>query len=420
MLLRACSVPETDARGRQVDTLQNQAIVGNRIYSNHFGRLCTESVQYVFSNGVTLASPDEKARLGPGFDHALEEIAMSAVVCGCSWGYWNADHLEIIKAAGDANNGFVALVDERTSSPRVGVQFWQIDAGRPLYVRLFEADGVTLYATDKDNKLTVIEEKRPYVQTVLRDGGGETVLGGTNYPFLPVVPMWANSRKISELTPAIKSKIDAYDTIFSDFCDNLEQANDVYWVLNNFGGSKSEIVEMISNIQSLKMISNFSDGTGTSSVEPHTFEVPYAARQTALELLEKALVKDFMGVDGTSITGGSLTNVAIKAAMTDMDMKANALEWQGFVFVQQICRLAGFETEQITFKRRSMNNDSETIADIQAMRSDIDAETALRLNPYIEDEAIEPILRNLEAERVSGLQSVESLEREINGAGDAA
>lgn len=51
------------------------------------------------------------------------------------------------------------------------VQFWQIADEKPLAVRLFEEDGVTMFRT-VNGSLRVIEEKRAYQRTVLRDSLG--------------------------------------------------------------------------------------------------------------------------------------------------------------------------------------------------------------------------------------------------------
>lgn len=138
------------------------------------------------------------------------------------------------------------------------------------------------------NAVTVKQEKRAYMLSVASDAAGEVNVRGYNYKALPVVPLYANNEKRSNLTTAIKTKIDLYDRILSDFGDNLDKANDVYWVLNNFGGNTAEALEMLKNINELRVVCNISDGTGNGSTATQAaFEVPYAARQTALELLRK-------------------------------------------------------------------------------------------------------------------------------------
>lgn len=380
--------------------IENKEIVGARVYSNFFFRFVTQQNQFLLGNGVTLDDEATKARLGLGFDKALEALGEKALVAGVSWGYWNEDHLEVIEAARDALSGFVALVDEETSAPRLGVQFWQIDVQRPMYIRLFEEDGVSVWRY-KDNALTEVQPKRAYRLRIARDAAGVMIMGGSNYGALPLVPLYANTEQRSELTPSIKSKVDAYDRISSDFVDNLDRANDVYWVINNFGGSMREMAEMIRQINELRMVANISDGTGVNSTaEPHAFEVPYEARRTALDLLEKALYQDFMALSMDELTGGSLTNVAIQAAMTNLNLKCDRYEWQCFRFVQQVLALIGAQTENIRFKRQAIVNKSETVQDIYTMHSDLDRRTRLKLNPYVEQDEIDEILDALDEEYV--------------------
>lgn len=414
---QAHAVETKDESGRTRKKTALQEIAGNRIASNFLFRFVTQQNQMLLGNGVTLDSTDMKKRLGYGFDHAMEQAGENALLHGVCWGFWNVDHLEVIPAASDAQSGFVALLDERTGDAMVGLHFWRLDSSRPLYVRVFEVDGITEYREAKDG-LVEVQSKQAYRQTVRRDNAGEEVTRQENYDRLPVIPLFANSEQRSEFTTSIKSKIDAYDRILSDFADNLDRANDVYWVLNNFGGTTDDIAEMLAEISRIRAVANFSDGTGSSSTaEPHTIEVPYAARQKALEILEKALYQDYMALSMDELTGGSLTNVAIEAARTNLNLKCDRYEWQCFRFVQQVLALIGVQTERIVFKRQEIVNKSEIVTDIYAMRGDIDHRTALKLNPYIQQEEIDQIVDDVAAEAVSGKPSVDDLQRMLNGGG---
>ncbi len=348
----------------------------------------TQQNQFLLSEGVSL--PEEtKKRLGADFDHLLSRLGECALLHGVSYGYWNADHLEIIEMARAAGSGFFPLLDEMTGELMLGVQFWQLGAKRPMFLRLFEQDGVTILRVS-GKQVDVVREKTAYVRTLRRDALGDTLdVERQGYGRLPLIPLYANQEGKSELTPAIQAKIDAYDNILSDFADNLARANDVYWVLNNFSGTTEDIAEMLEEISRIKAVANLSDGSGSgATAEPHTIEVPYAARQAALNLLERALYNDYMALDMASLTGGSLTNVAIRAAMANLNLKADRYEWQVRHFMQELLTLLHLETEEIHFKRQAIANESELVADIQNMRQDIDQRTALRLNPYIADEEI--------------------------------
>ena len=415
-LLRPTVVETKDDAGKVKKRNQKQKIDGNRVFSSFFSRFVIQQNQFLLANGVTLDNEQTKSRLGIGFDKALERLGEKALVHGVAWGYWNVDHIEVIEAVKDKLSGAVALVDERTSEPMMLVQFWQISGKRPLYVRLYTLGGVVEYSTNEDGKLIEIAaSRRGYIRRVSRDALGTLILDESNYNTLPVIPLWASEERRSELTPAIKSKIDLYDRILSDFGDNLDRACDVYWVLNNFGGTTSDIAETLAAIEQIKAVANISDGTGSSSTaEPHTIEVPYAARQAALEILQKQLYSDYMALSMDELTGGSLTNVAIETATLNLNLKADRYEWQCFSFVQKVLRLLGVNTEEIKFKRQTLINRSEMVADIGLMRDYIDQETALKLNPYIDQEEIPEIMERLAAESVTVAPVLDEPEEDVD------
>lgn len=414
-LLRIQTTEQKNEDGLTIRRAETVKVPGNRVPSAFLRRFVCQQNQYLLGNGVTLKDTAQKDRLGRAFDVALQQLGEHALVQGVAYGYWNLDHLEPIAAAKDPNSGCVGLLDEMTGNVGAAIQFWRLNSQRPLYMRVFEPDGVTVYRIGTDGEATEEQPKRAYKLNVRRDALGDQVVGAENYSALPLIPLYANDEHQSELTPPIKAKIDLYDKITSDFGDNLDRANDVYWVLNNFGGSTDQALQVVEEIQRLKVALSVSDGAGTSSAEPRTIDVPYAARQTALDLLERALYQDYMALSMSELTGGSLTNVAIQAAMTNLNLKCDHYEWQCFAFVQQVLALLGVDTEEIAFQRQQITNRSETVTDIYAMRADIDQETALKLNPYISQDDIPGILEATEAERVSGMPSLDALQAAIDG-----
>lgn len=391
-ILRARKIEGRDASGRRRVRTGTEDVVGNRIASAFLFRFVTQQNQFLLSEGVSLPE-DARHALGADFDRQLEHLGECALLHGCAWGFWNADHLEIIESAKNAYTGFFPLLDEMTGEMMLGVQFWQLAPERPMYVRVFDEEGVRILK-EEHKMLSVVVDREPYRRTLVEDALESAVITEEGYGRLPLIPLKANTDAASEFTPAIKAKIDAYDAILSDFADNLDRANDVYWVLNNFGGTMDEVAELLEQINRVKAVANLSDGSGNgATAEPRTIEVPYAARREALDLLERALYQDYMALDMDALTGGSLTNVAIRAAAANLNLKADRYEWQLRQFVQNLLNLIGHPTEDIRFNRQCIANESEMVADIAVMRDDIDQRTALRLNPYIQEEEIESLVR---------------------------
>ena len=421
VMLKLESQTVTDADNVTRKALKDVYVKGNRIGSNFLFRLVAQQNQHLLSNGVTLKDSEVKKRLGMGFDTVLSRMGERALLHGVTWGFWNLDHLEAIPAAVDAESGCVALLDEVAGEPRVVIQFWQIDKGRPQRLRVFLPDGIYKYV-ERDGVLEPDGDPTAYKTTTRHVLGSTEVANREGYKALPVVPLFANEERRSEFTAALKSKIDAYDRICSDFADNLDRANDVYWVFNNFGGEMDEIVKMMAEIQRVRAVANISDGNGQgSTAAPHTIEVPYAARKAAMDLLEEAMYKDYMAMNLTEVTGGSLTNVAIKAAMMNLDLKCDRFEWQCFEFVQRLLSFLGVDgltSEDIAFKRQALANDTETVQNIYMARADLDTETVLKKLPFVLQEEIPGILANLDAERVTGLPSLEELQAAMDKTGE--
>ena len=395
-ILRAGAIESRDQNGVLRTRPVSRDVVGNRIPSAFFQRFVVQQNQFLLSEGV-LAQEHVRRRLGADFDRALARLGEFALIQGTAWGFWNADHLEVIEIAKNPLSGFFPLVDELDGRIQLGVQFWQLDEDRPMYVRLFDKLGETIYV-QRGKSFEIQNYRTPYRQLLRRDAMGDSVISMDEYDMLPLIPLHANPERRSELTPSIRAKIDAYDRILSDFADNLDRANDVYWVLNNFGGTTEDIANLLEEIARLKAVANISDGSGSATAEPKTIEVPYAARRTALELLEQALYQDYMALDMRALTGGSLTNVAIRAAMANLNLKSDRYEWQILEFMRDLLDLLDESGAVVKFRRQCIANESEIVADIYHMRNDISQKEALRLNPYIQPEEIELIERELTEE----------------------
>lgn len=366
---------------REVDKFK----ANNRVCSDFFNKIVKQENSYLLGNGVTV---DDKIKdnMPRRFDVRIQNAGEEALISGVSWGYCfinSKGNFDIDIWRGDE---VVPFYDERTGAIRAVARFWQITTDKPMFVELYEEDGKTEFATDQNGVLQEIEAKTPYKIEKTVDILGETISGYGNFSVLPVFPLWGNGMKRSSLTISLKSKIDLYDIIMSDFGNNLEDAQDVYWVLKNYSGQ--DMGEFLADYKYYKSIKVEDDG----GAEAHTLEVPYEARETALSILRKQIYDGAMALDTSILSGGSLTNVAIKANMMDLDLKTDDFENQVFEFLYNVfdlyCEFANIPNYkyEIELIRRSIVNDTETIDNIYKCRSDISHETAVRLNPYIKNE----------------------------------
>ena len=374
-----------------------------------FPRMCKQLTGYLLGNGITL--PQEiKNKLGVRFDKDFKNAGLQALIDGVNWCFWNVDRLVVFRAT-----EFVPLFDETNGDLMAGIRFWQIDREKPLNVELYEVEGITRFVQSKadgnsSNELTQIGEKATYINSFRRDAISEEVIDSSNYPRIPVFAFYANELKSSELTSGLKEDIDAYDFINSDLTDSITQIEGIYWIVKNYGGS--ELTELREDLHKLKMLVEESD----SKIDSHNLEVPHKAKQVALELLEKSMFNDTMSLDMKSITGGSLTNVAINVAKTDLDLKADLFEQQAEDVILNILELLGITAETPRFKRRTITNDTETVNNISTMISDryVDVRWAIDNNPLIADEDHNELFKRVELERTGIPSGDTQLDEEVN------
>lgn len=328
-----------------------------KLCSGFFQRFVIQQVQYLLGNGVSWKNSGTSDRLGDRFDGQLQKIARNALIGAVAFGFWNYDHIDAFKIT-----EFAPLFDEEDGSIKCGVRFWQIDATKPLRATFYELDGYTEYIWRKDDKGgtngEVLKDKRAYVLKVRKIPSEDVkIIDGYNYPSFPIVPLWANENHLTELT-GIRSGIDAYDLIKSGFANDLDDASQIYWTIQNAGGMDDiDLVNFIKHMKTVKAA--VVEDTGARA-ESHSIEVPYESREALLDRLRSDLYDDAMALDTKNIADGAVTATQIKAAYEPLNEKTDMFEYQVIDFISAILELAGIDDEP-TFTRSVIVNQQETI-----------------------------------------------------------
>lgn len=218
-----CTAVEADAYDRQRNTtitkyrkllyrmdgtvVPDNFSANHKMASNFFNRFVTQQVQYQLGNGIYFEKDDTKDRLGRDFDTRMQEAARSALVGGCSYVFFDLDHVNVFKAT-----EFCPLFDEENGAMMAGIRFWQVASDKPMRCTLYEIDGYTEYIKgSKEANLRVLQPKRMYklkIRTSVVDG--TEIYDGENYPTFPISILWGNPQHQSELV-GIREEIDCYD-----------------------------------------------------------------------------------------------------------------------------------------------------------------------------------------------------------------
>lgn len=376
---------DNEAIGKRLGYLERQTqskvnVIFHRLRNGFFPKAVKKLVLYLMGNGATL-DLDIKLKIDKQFDRNMITATINACVDGVVWGLPDLDSLVFFRAT-----EFVPLFDERTNKPMAGIRFWQISADKPIYVELYEAEGITEYKSTKGG-MTLTKDTRPYKQTTFKDGISTTVIGGENYGVFPVFPLYANELKSSELNTGLKGLIDAWDCIASDLADGITLIEGIYWIVKNFGGQNTS--ELLAELQQLK--ASLVDGS-EAGVDNHTIEIPFQAKKMALELYEKQMYIDWLLPNETSDI--QITATEYVGGDKDMDAKATLLEWEVAKFIESVLQLKGVDMSLEDFKRRTVTNDSKAVQDIStriAGESWIDFEEAIDSDPTIPEDRKEAL-----------------------------
>ena len=371
-----------------------------------FRRFVIQQVQYVLSNGVTFEQDSTKERLGETFDSRLSQLAKKAMVDKVAFGFWNNDHLEVFSFADTPNEpGFVPLYDEEDGFLKAGIRYWMLSGTETKRYTLYELDGYTEYIKTKNGEMKIRQEKRPYLLSVRRSNvDGETVEGGDNYPRLPIIPMYANDLKQSELV-GIRESIDCYDFVKSGLANEIDDNSGIYWVLKNSGGMDDvDIARFLDRMRTLRAsVVDSDDGGG---VDAHTLDVPYQAREAMLARLRGDLYEDFQLVDMEKIMSGNLTATAIRMGYQSQDDKCGDFEYCIRDFIGKLLALLGID-DTPSFKWNRIANQLEETQMVLTAANYLDDESILRHLPWLTPEEVDAILERKDAEDLGRLGVIE-------------
>lgn len=378
-------------------TLNGKVIPDNyspnyKLRSNFFANFITQETQYLLGNGVTLKKVENKAKLGAGFDTRLQDAAHDALVGGVSYGFWNFDHLEVFDVT-----EFVPLLDEENGALRSGIRFWQVCTSKPLRATLFEPDGFTQYIRRSGEEMMILEPKRGYVAVeATSEIDGTELLTYQNYPGFPIIPMYGNRAKQSELVGQ-REAIDCYDLIKSGFANTVDDASVIYWTISNAGGMDE--IDMARFKESMRRIGvGLVDDDGAKA-EAHTITIPVEAREALLFRISDDLYRDFQMLDVTKLQSGQKTATEINAAYQPMDNKVDQFEYCVIDFLQALFKIVGIEDEP-SFTRSKVTNQLEQTQMVLLAANYLDDETILNKLPWLTQEEVAEILKRKAAEDI--------------------
>lgn len=372
----------------------------NRVPSNFYNILVNQKASYLFTSppifdtGKAALNKAVADCLGDDFAKTCKNLCINASNCVAAWlHYWI-----------DENGGFrYAVVDSKQCIP-----IWTNDLEKELsgFLRIYDQtnedgrtyniyeywDKTTCYSFCKENRAALstlqfysMHELRPYDLTDNFDGSAVYL---HNFEEVPFIPFFNNAEGGNDLDD-IKELIDTYDKVYSGFLNDIEDIQEVIFVLSGYEGES--LAEFLQKLKKYKTIKIDGDDTGKGSLSTLTIDIPVEAREKMLVMTRKAIFEQGMGIDPDPQNFGNSSGVALSYLYSLLELKAGLMETEfrsGFSrLVRAICRYLNMEPDMVsqTWTRTSVRNDSELAAIASQSIGVISKHTIIANHPWVDD-----------------------------------
>lgn len=371
----------------------------NRIPFNFHGLLVSQKASYMFTApplfdlGSDVGNKALQAFLGDKYAKVCKDLCTEASNCSVGWLHcWKgADgkiHYAIVpaeqvipvwsKSLEKELEGMLRIyqdIDDETGDSYTVYEYWN-DAECDTYRHKVgdELDSLQPWLLFTDPSRGIPTER--YLH-----GIGE----------VPFFPFFNNDTDTDDLKN-IKPLIDTYCKVFSGFVNDLEDIQEVIFILTNYGGAN--LGEFLDDLKYYKAIKVDSEGAGDNSgVSTLTIELPVEAREKLLAITRKCIFEQGMGIDPDPENFGDSSGVALNFLYSLLELKAGLQETEFRLsfgrFIRCVCRLTGIAIKDDsiiqTWTRTSVRNDMETSQIAQQSKGIISDETIVERHPWVED-----------------------------------
>lgn len=207
---------------------------------------------------------------------------------------------------------------------------------------------------------------------------------------VPFVEFSNNIKKQSDLSK-YKKILDLYDRVMSGFANDLEDIQQIIYILENFGGEDTS--EFLKELKRYKTIKTETDSEGDSGgLKTMQIEIPTEARKIILEILKKQIYESGQGLQQDTENFGNASGVALKFFYRKLELKSGLLETEFRTSFDKLIKailyflgVTDYKKIQQTYTRNMMSNDLED-ADIATKSVGIiPTKIILRHHPWVDD-----------------------------------
>ena len=208
---------------------------------------------------------------------------------------------------------------------------------------------------------------------------------------VPFIAFKNNKRMTSDLH-RYKDLIDIYDKVLSGYANDLEDIQQLIYIIENYGGE--DLKEFLGDLKRYKTVKTETDVNGTSGgLKTLSIEIPVEARNSLLEILEKRIYKSAQSLEQYDAESfGNASGTALKFFYRKLELKSGLTEIQfrrGFnELIRVILKFLNYN-EKVTitqiWTRNMISNDQETAQIASESKDIISDETILKNHPWVEN-----------------------------------
>lgn len=382
----------------------------NRIPFNFHGLLVNQKASYMFTAPPLFDLGSKKANkalqsfLGDKYPKACKDLCIDASNAAIGWIHvWKDRATGFYKYAVVPSAQIIPIWDKSLEKQLKGVLrcYHDItDDGRELDVYEYWNDTVCeAYAVEAG--YTIEENLEPFYMFTVIDADSTAEERNTFEHGIGEVPFFAfaNNNIGTNDLKNIKPLIDVYCKVFSGFVNDMEDIQEVIFVLTNYGGQ--DMNEFLSDLKYYKTIKVENDGDGDKSgVSTLTIDLPVEAREKLLAITRKCIFEQGQGIDPDPQNFGNSSGVALGFLYSLLELKSGLQETEfkpSFGrFIRCICRLLNISIKDDvivqTWTRTSVRNDQELANIASGSKGLISDETIVRNHPWVENPEKEMLL----------------------------
>lgn len=372
----------------------------NRIASNFYSLLVNQKASYMFTAPPLFDVGNKKTNkeiveiLGDKYAKVCKDLCINASNAAVAWLHCWIDENNIFQYSVIDSKQIIPVWDSSIEKNLKAVlRVYDMSEEDGTIYNVYEFwDCEKCYVYRKKNRDSYDELKEysffRITSVSLPDSYDESNVYEHAFKEVPFIPFFNNCSITNDLD-AVKDLIDCYDKVYSGFINDLEDIQEVIFILSGYSGTNMD--EFLEKIKKYKTIKTDPTNSGQSGLTTLTIDIPVEARNIMLSMTRKSIFEQGQGIDPDPQNFGNSSGVALSYLYSLLELKAGLMETEFKLsfgrLIRLICQRLGKEAKTIvqTWTRTSVSNDAELSDIAQKSIGVISQKTIVKNHPWVED-----------------------------------